>query len=110
MTAVGFVFPQLAIQFADRNARIPAVVIADPLQFLFGVGIGVQYAVCGTCSAMIPLFRHRRGSCALGRLLRCDTAGRRKKCPLFADKFSLRAILFPKGVDNSAFLWYNHSW
>ena len=42
MTAVGFVFPQLAVQFADGDVRIPAVVITDPLQFLFGVGIGVR--------------------------------------------------------------------
>ena len=42
MTAVGFVFPQLAVQFADGDVRIPAAVIADPLQFLFGVGIGVR--------------------------------------------------------------------
>ena len=42
MTAVGFVFPQLAVQFADGDVRIPAVVIADPLQFLFGVGVGVR--------------------------------------------------------------------
>lgn len=107
MTAVGFVFPQLAVQFADGDVRIPAVVIADPLQFLFGVGIGVRSM---RFVGRIPLFRHRRGSSASGRLLRCDTADRRKKCPLFADKFPLRAILFPKGVDNSAFLWYNHSW
>ena len=67
---------------------------------------GAEYAVCGICFARIPLFRHRRDSGASGRLLRCDTADRRKKCSLFDDKFPLRAILFPKGVDNSAFLWY----
>ena len=42
MTAVGFIFPQLSVQFADRDVRIPAVVIANPLQFLLGVGVGVR--------------------------------------------------------------------
>lgn len=46
-------------------------------------------------------------SAVSGRLLRCDAAYRRKKCPSFADKPSLCTILFPKGVDNSVFLWYN---
>ena len=42
MTAIGFFFTQLPVQLADRDVRIPAVVIADPLQFLFGMGIGVR--------------------------------------------------------------------
>lgn len=42
MTTVGFVFAKLSIQLADRDVRIPAVVITDPLQLLFGMGIGVR--------------------------------------------------------------------
>lgn len=42
MTTVGFVFAKLSIQLADRDVRIPAEVITNPLQLLFGMGIGVR--------------------------------------------------------------------
>ena len=64
----------------------------------------------GTSASAIPLCRHMPCSTSSATLLRCDTADRRMKCPLFDDKVRLRAILFPKGVDNSVCLWYNLSW
>ena len=39
MPGIPFIDAQLTIQFTNRNMRIPAMVIPDPLEFLFCVGI-----------------------------------------------------------------------
>lgn len=56
------------------------------------------------------LFSHTLGSNASVTLLRCDTANKRRKDLLFSGKSLLHAILFSKGVDNSAFLRYYFPW
>ena len=38
MSAVCLILAQLAVQFADANVRIAAMVVSDPRQLLFSVG------------------------------------------------------------------------
>ena len=99
---------ETALFFIRVDEPIPRRFIYDAIPLRYGHWDG-ENVVCETYFARSLLFRHTPDSIASGTLLRYDTSDRQKICPLFFDKLLPRGILFPKGVDNIAFLCYNLS-